>query len=67
MKPKSIQFPDIEGAKILTPMQLNAYRLDRKHTILTPDRLAESTSAASQFPAATAQVSATSSSISSSK
>lgn len=36
---KDIPRPDFEAAVRLTPLQLNAFRCQKKHTLLTPERL----------------------------
>ena len=36
---KDIPRPDFESAVRLTPLQLNAFRCQKKHTLLTPERL----------------------------
>lgn len=38
-KPKQIKQPEIPGAVKMTPLELNKFRLDRKHTVLTPEVL----------------------------
>lgn len=39
-KPKQIPRPDLQDAQKLTPLQLNALKCSRKHTLLTPEQLA---------------------------
>lgn len=39
-KIKRIPKPDLVSARKLTPLQLNALRFDKRHTILTPERIA---------------------------
>ncbi|MCM1318966.1 MAG: hypothetical protein NC217_01120 [Muribaculaceae bacterium] len=36
-EPKKIPHPELQSAKRLTPLQLNAMRWDNKHTVLTPE------------------------------
>ena len=38
-KIKEIPHPDFKSAIKLTPLQLNAFRCQKKHTLLTPERL----------------------------
>ncbi|MDE5785253.1 MAG: hypothetical protein K2H98_01850 [Duncaniella sp.] len=38
-KIKSIPHPDFSSAQKLTPLQLNAFRCEKKHTLLTPAQL----------------------------
>ena len=37
---KEIPGPDLTSARRLKPLEMNAIRIRRQHTILTPDRLA---------------------------
>lgn len=39
MKPKHIEMPPSFEGQELSPAQLNAMRVDMKHTVLTPDLL----------------------------
>lgn len=34
-----IERPEIEGARKLKPLELNAFRVGHRHTVITPDRL----------------------------
>lgn len=38
-KIKHITVPDLKSAKKLTPLELNSFKCQRKHTLLTPDLL----------------------------
>lgn len=38
-KPLNIPQPDLKSAQPLTPLQLNAFRFDPKHTVLTTELL----------------------------
>lgn len=38
-KIKSIPHPTFTSAQKLTPLQLNAFRCEKKHTLLTPQQL----------------------------
>lgn len=35
-KPATPILPDIEGMKVLTPLEMNNIHFDRRHTVLTP-------------------------------
>lgn len=37
--PKQIPHPDLKDAEKLTPLDLNSFRFDPKHTVLTPELL----------------------------
>ncbi len=39
--PKHIDAPELKSATRLTPLQLNAIKLDVRHTVLTPGKLEE--------------------------
>lgn len=39
VKPKQIPHPDLKNARKLTPLQLNALKCSRRHTLLTPEIL----------------------------
>lgn len=35
-----VKIPDIEGIVVITPLEMNAVRFNRRHTVLTPAKLA---------------------------
>lgn len=41
MKPKEIPVPQFKSARKLKPLELNALHYENKHTVITPELLAE--------------------------
>lgn len=39
MTPKSIPHPELKSARRLKPLEMNAIRCQRRHTVLTPEQL----------------------------
>ena len=39
---KQIPRPSLEGARKLTPLEMNGIKINRLHSVLTPDRLTSS-------------------------
>lgn len=38
-QPPKPQMPPIDGTKVMAPLEMNAVRFNKQHTVLTPDRL----------------------------
>lgn len=44
-----VKIPDIEGIAVISALEMNAVRFNRRHTVLTPARLASMRSRAKDF------------------